>query len=119
MTEKQQVSAADFLKAITSTSKLSGADILNSLLNSNGNIHMKADITDPLAYTAMHVSANWLDNNDYKSTAQIYRDIANFAEQFSVSKGGARAKMVSEAIVSVMIQEFEIEKAKSKMLMGK
>lgn len=119
MSEEKKISASDFINAIKSTTKLTGADILNNLMTDGGNLHMKSDISDPLAYTAMHVKANWLSESGYKSTAQRYRDIANFAEQFSVGKKGKRAGMIAEAVVSVMVQEHEIEKSKAKMLMGR
>lgn len=115
----EKITAEQFFSAIKSTGKLTGADILNNLINSNGNLHMKADISSPEAYTAMHVKANWLDQVKLPIVAERYRDIANFAEQFSCGKDGKRAGMVAESLVSVMLQEFEMEKSRAKMMLGK
>lgn len=114
MAEKPQISAAEFVKAIGGASKLSGADILNNLMNNSGNLHMKSNISDPRAYAAMHVEADWRDAEGYNGS--IFRAIANYSEEFSVGKDGKRASMIAEAVVSVMVQEFEIEKSKARLM---
>lgn len=117
--EKPKVSAEDFFKAISSNSKLTASDILNRLMDASGNIHMKANIRNPETYSLVHMIANKLDQWDFKSTAEIDRNMVNFNEQFSVSLNGERAKSILEAEVSVLIQEHEIEKSRARMALGK
>lgn len=116
---EQKVTAEDFFKAISTGNKRTASDILAHLMDSTGNIHMKANIKNPETYALVHMIANKLDTWGFTSVAQIDRDMVNLNEQLGVSLNGERALKILEAEVSVLIQEHEIEKSRARMALGK
>lgn len=115
-TVKPQITAQDLAVAMKSSTKKQSADILSDMVNSNGNIHMKTVVNNPMAYTVMHIKAQAFERDGYGRPATLFRDIYQFQEQICVSKRGERAKLVIKAIESVLRQDFEIKKLSNKML---
>lgn len=114
------ISAQDLMSTIQQSKKATtGGDILRLAMTKDGDLHMKANINNPFGYALVHANANLLEKRGFNSTAAIDRDMVNLAEQFGVSKKGDRVKDVLHAAVSVMKQEFEIEKTKARALMGR
>lgn len=117
-TQTQQVSASDVLSGFKGAGKITGANILEGMSNSSGNLHMKSDIASASAYSTIHIVADYLADNGFESTAKIDRSFANYYEQFAVSVKGERAKAILKAVESVLKQDFEIEKSKARSMMG-
>jgi hypothetical protein len=118
----ENLSPEMLLSAMQGGNKITSSDLLDNMTNSKGNIHMKTDIVSPEAYTLMHVIADWLiETQDFVAAGRFDKSIAVYGEQLVVSrrtKKGNRAERVMKAIESVMKQDFEKDKMKSRMLGG-
>lgn len=112
--EKPKLTTADLAAAMKSTGKKQVADILNDMVSSNGNLHMKGVISSPMAYTVMHIKANNFDRHQYPKCGRLFREIAETQEQFAVGHKGQRAKDVLKVAGSVLAQEYEIAKAQAR-----
>lgn len=116
---KPELTAEDLAKAMKGSGKKTSADILSDMVNNNGNIHMKAVVNSPIAYTIMHVKSRAYNRDSYPKSGLVFQEIAELQEQFAVSgKKDNRAKMVIKAIESVMAQEYEIAKSQARRMMG-
>lgn len=117
MTE-QEVDPAKFFESLKRSSKLSGADVLLKLGNSNQgmNIHMITNLKDVGSCATILGVADFLEKEVDEDLAAIDRNIVKYYEELATSKNGERAKDLISAIESVLKQEFEKDKLSNKML---
>lgn len=108
----EKLTPKDIASGVSSVGKESASTILKTVLTSDNNLHMKANIISPYNYSLVHMNSDYLDKIGWGDVAEVDRMMANNCEMFGVSEHGKenRVKQVLDTLKTVLFMEHEEKK---------